>query len=543
MRLSSVESRFTPDGKTAAASDAGMVASAFPDATDAGAEILAQGGNAVDAAVATGFALCVCEPQGSGLGGQSLGLVHFEGQTVAVDGSSRVPSLTHHEQLENGDRKLGHRATTVPSTPAFYKWIHQRWGQLAWSTVLAPAVRIARDGYAITELQSRLQRDRIADFDAVPNRSGARYFLADDGSAHHPGAIFRQSHLADVLDEIARAGIDAFYSGEIAAQIDADMKANDGLLRADDLALVPWPIERKAVRRRYRSVLIETMPPPGAGTVLLLVMMLLNRLPSRFLRAGSEEMHHYLAETMRKAFLYRKDRRFDANTYPQVTDRVLVSNRFVDALASTVRAEIDPELPRFDPEGEDIEDTTHFSVMDAEGNTVSVTQSVELVYGSKAAADGLGFLYNNYLMALETKDPSHPYYLRPNAIPWSTAAPTIVHTRGKPWLALGSPGSERIFSTLAQVLTNVVDGSLPLDDAVERPRMHCSIGGRLQLEAGRFRPEVVSYLLGEGYNLVERDDFAFELGCAQAVMRCQTRPGFQGVADPRRDGTAGGPQH
>jgi gamma-glutamyltranspeptidase/glutathione hydrolase len=320
------------------------------------------------------------------------------------------------------------------------------------------------------------------------------------------------------------------------------MKANDGLLRADDLALIPWPMERKTVGRRYRSVLIETMPPPGAGRVLLLVMMLLNRLPSRFLRAGSEEMHHYLAETLRKAFLYRKDRPFDANTYPQLEDRIMLSHRFVDALAATVRAEIDPELPHFDPEGEDIEETTHFSVMDADGNAVTVTQSVELVYGSKAAAEGLGFLYNNYLMALETRDPSHPYYLRPNAIPWSTAAPTLVYTRGRPWLALGSPGSERIFSTLAQVLTNLVDGSRSLDDAINQPRLHCSIGGRLQLEAARFRPEVMSYLKDEGYKIIERDAFAFELGCAQAVMRCQTQPGFQGVADPRRDGTAAGPE-
>ena len=541
MRLASVETRFSPDGLRSAYSERGMVASAFPDATGAGVEMLEQGGNAVDAAVATGFALCVCEPQGSGLGGQSLGLVHFEGRSVAVDGSSRVPSLTHHERLEDGDRKLGHRATTVPSTPAFYKWIHRQWGRLPWSTVLEPAARIARDGYRITELQSKLQSDRVDDFHAVSNRSGARYFLGPAGKPWAPGSLFRQPHLADVLDEIGRAGIDAFYTGEIAAQIEADMQANDGWLRADDLALVPWPIERKTLRRRYRSVLIETMPPPGAGRVLLLVMMLLNRLPSRFLRSAPIEMYHYQAETFRKAFLYRKDRPFDANTYPQEKDRILLGHRFVDALASTVRAEIDPELPQLDPAGEDLDETTHFSVMDAEGNAVAVTQSVELVYGSKAAADGLGFLYNNYLMALETKDPSHPYFLRPNAVPWSTAAPTFVHVRGRPWLALGSPGSERIFSTVSQVLMHVVDSSRSINEAVDRPRLHCSIGGRIQLEAQRFPAEVSPYLEAQGYKVVERDPFAFELGCVQATMRCLSREGFQGVADRRRDGTASGP--
>jgi gamma-glutamyltranspeptidase/glutathione hydrolase len=210
-------------------------------------------------------------------------------------------------------------------------------------------------------------------------------------------------------------------------------------------------------------------------------------------------------------------------------------------LALSIAEQMDVHLPIEDAIGEDIEETTHFSLMDRDGNTVSMTQSIELSYGSKAAANGLGFLYNNYMLAFELDNPAHPYYLRPNAVPWSSAAPTIVFRRKEPWLAAGSPGSERIFSAVTQFLVKVLDGSTPISEAVDKPRFHCSIGGKLSYEDSRIASDVVAYLDGLGYKLVPRDAYAFYLGCVQAVIRRQTDAGFQGVADPRRDGTAGGP--
>ena len=149
---------------------------------------------------------------------------------------------------------------------------------------------------------------------------------------------------------------------------------------------------------------------------------------------------------------------------------------------------------------------------------------------------------NNYLMALETEDPSHPYYLRPGAVPWSSAAPAIVFLKGKPWIAMGSPGSEkRIYSALAQFLSHVVDGSTPIDEAVRRPRLHCSIQGAVSLEAERFPDGVVAYLEEQGYKVDPVEAYSFSLGCVQAVLRRQTGAGYQGVADPRRGGGAAGP--
>jgi gamma-glutamyltranspeptidase/glutathione hydrolase len=253
------------------------------------------------------------------------------------------------------------------------------------------------------------------------------------------------------------------------------------------------------------------------------------------------ERYHFLAETFRKAFLLRKDRPFDGNTYPQIQDKRMLNKQFARELATSIAADMDIRLPIEDPWGEDMGETTHFSVMDRFGNAVSMTQSIELVYGSKAVADGLGFLYNNYMLAFELDNPAHPYFLRPNAVPWSSAAPTILFRQKKPWVAAGSPGSERIFSSVAQFLVRVLDSSAPIDEAAGEARIHCSIGGRLSYEEGRIEPEVVAHLERLGYKVTPREPYSFYLGCLQAVLMRQTGAGFQGVADPRREGTAGGP--
>jgi gamma-glutamyltranspeptidase/glutathione hydrolase len=544
MRRAEARFKLAEDGKGAEATG-GMVASAFPLATEAGREILEVGGNAVDAACAVGFALGVCEPQASGLGGQTLALMHLDGRTTAIDGSSRVPSLAHRMRVHEGDAEVGYRAATVPSTVATFGWMHRNYGRVDWRTVLEPAIRIARHGYAITQLQRDLQKRERKTFLSIPSLSGARYFLRDGRKAHRVGDVFRQPELAATLEEIARGGPEAFYSGDIAAQIDADMRANDGFLRADDLALIPWPVERRPLRRRYRSTRIASMPPPGAGRTLLLVMMMLERLKSRFLAGDDPHRYHFIAETFRKAFLLRQDRPFDPTTYPQIKDKKMLSRAFASELAMSIADEMDVSLPMEDVVGEQIGnsrgETTHFSVMDNIGNAVAVTQSIELVYGSKAAAAGLGFLYNNYMMALEVDNPAHPYYLRPNAIPWSSATPTIVFRNDQPWLVVGSPGSERIFSSVSQFLVSVIDRSNGIDAAMLEPRFHCSIGGRISIEAERFDPRVIEHLASLGYTIDEREAYAFYLGCIQAVLKRQTGPGFQGIADIRRDGTAAGP--
>lgn len=541
MNFHEIEERLqvSADGKSGMA-EGGMVATAFPLATRAGVLMLEKGGNAVDAACAAAFALSVCEPQSSGLGGQTMAMVHINNRTIALDGSSRVPSLAHIEKITNSNRNYGYLAATVPSTPAVLGYLHLRYGRLEWQTVLEPAIRIAREGYPITPLQNKLQQRELTAFLEIESRSGSKYFLKNDGKPYDIGDLFVQADLANVLEILAEQGPRAFYLGKIARRISEDMEAHGGFIRADDLALIPWPIERSPIERRYRNITVRTIPPPAAGRTLLLVLLMLNYVSPEFVSQVTPKTYHFLAETFRKALLQRRQQPYDPNFYPQVTDKTMTNPVFARELVASIRDSIDPGLPLLDPP-QDGGETTHLSVMDAEGNAVGISQSIESIYGSKAAAEGLGFLYNNYINTMETKDPGHPYFLRPNATPWSSVAPAIMFHQGSPWLVVGSPGSERIFSSMSQFLIHIVDGNRSMSEALQRPRLHCSMGGKVSLEAERFDPSIIEHLEKLGYEIDRRGPYSFYLGAIYAAMRCQSRSGFQGVAEIRREGSVAGP--
>jgi gamma-glutamyltranspeptidase/glutathione hydrolase len=527
------------NGKYATAAN-GMVAAAFPDATEAGVEILRQGGNAVDAACAAALALGACEPQASGIGGQTMMLIYTGKRVIAIDGSSRAPSLAHVNAVYKQDRSVGYRAATVPSTPATLYYVQQRYGSLPWERIPQPAIRIAREGYRITALQHSLQERELKNFEKVESYSGGRYFL-NDGQPYQPGELFCQPDLARLLATLAEKGIEEFYRGKVAKQIDADMRENGGLLRYDDLALIPWPIERRPLRRRFRKCRVCTMPPPGAGRTLLFALMMVDAIPPKLLAQNEFKRANLLASVFRKALRERSDRPFDPELYPQVSEKEMLSRKFAQQCIKQIVKRVDKTiLSSLITPDELSGETTHLSVMDRNGMAVSLTQSIERVYGSKSAAAGLGFLYNNYLMDFEYGLPDHPFYLRPNAVPWATVAPTLIFRKEDIWMALGSPGSERIFSTLAQFLLHVIDQKMDLYQAMLAPRVHCSLGGRVSLEAERFSPELVGYLKEKGYRIDEREPFAFYLGAVHAVQKNEDGSGFQGVAEIRRDGTAAG---
>ena len=525
--------------KKAAVSKRGMVATAFPDATAAGVSMLRKGGNAVDSACAAALALGVCEPQASGLGGQSTALLYVDRRMVAIDGSSRAPSMAHSSRLKGKSALLvGYKATTVPSTVAALGYMVDRYGRLDWQTVIAPAIRIARRGYRITPLQSNAQAANMDEL--LSTGSGAAYFLKDGQVPYESGDLFVQEDLADTLKHLSDFGHGSFYHGIIADRMDSDMRKNGGLLRKDDLALMPTPVERAPISRKYRGLRIYTIPPPGAGDTMLLVMMILANMPRRHLRSKSPDAYHYVAEAFRKALLYRTQRPFDPSTYHQIQDNIHLSPKFAKHLSASIKSTIDPSLPSGGGV-DDTEETTHLSVMDSEGNAVSLTQSIELVYGSKAAAGDMGFLYNNYMSAFDTKRSSHPFFLRPNAVPWSSVCPSMVFEGREPWLALGSPGSSRIFSTVSLFLSRLLDEGNSMYVAMERPRMHCSLNGTISLERDDSSSALAQYLEAKGYAIDMRERYSFYLGAIHAVLRCRTRPGFQGVAEVRRDGTAAGP--
>jgi len=514
-----------PEPQRISASRRGMIATAHYLATGAGIEILEEGGNAVDAAVAAAFALGVCEPAASGLGGQTMMMIHLaaERRTFALDGSSRAPNRATVEGLSASGRRRGYRATTVPSTPSALDYALRRYGSLPISRILEPAIRLAEEGYPVTDLQHALTRREAKH---LKKYTGASLFLAGGEKPFPVGARFKQPVLASTLRRLAKKGIQDFYTGEIARQIHQDMARQGGFIQLDDLAQIPLPIERRPLTYRYEGSRVFTFPEPGAGRILIGMLHILEKLPERDHDIDRPRGAWILAELIRRANLERQDRPFDPNYFPQVDKKRFLSEDYAKLVARQIRSRI--RTP-----GE----TTHLSVMDRSGNTVGLTQSIEGVYGSRSATGELGFLYNNYMSAFDYEDMTHPYYLRPNAVPWASVAPTIVFRGRHPWLVIGSPGSERIASAIFQVLLRLE--KQPPIAAVSAPRMHCSIEGKVSLEAPRMRDDIPRYLARRGFTIDAREAYSFYLGCIQLVLREGKE--LIGVADVRRDGSAGGP--
>jgi len=511
-----------------AVSRRGMIATAHPDATRAGVEILAAGGNAIDAAVAAAFALGVCEPAASGLGGQTFMLL-FEAKSrksIALDGSSRAPNRATPEFWDKQrELRLGHKASTVPSTPSTLDYARRRYGTMKLRDVLAPAIRIAEEGVVVSELLHSLMKRELKD---LRTGSAGAFFLKNGRALHPVGHRLRQPVLAETLKRLATKGISDFYRGKIAATIDKDMRSNQGLIRSDDLALMPRPIERRPLATAFGDRRVMTFPPPAAGRTLIEMLNIYAAAPRRFWNIDEPQGAAFLAHTIRRAFLDRADRPMDPEYFPQANSRKMTSSAYAKDASKKIRKLLELR-------GE----TTHLSAMDASGNAVALTQSIERVFGSFEASPELGFIYNNYMSAFERRDPTHPYFLRPNAAPWASVAPTLLFDGRRPTVALGSPGSERIAPSILQVLLRMRK-SEPYD-AVAAPRLHCSLEGKVSLEASRMRDDIPEYLEKLGFEIDERDAFSFYLGCIQMVLRGRDGS-FTGIADPRRDGTAGGPR-
>lgn len=503
----------------------GMVSTAHYRATQVGRRILSDGGNAIDAAVAAALALGVCEPHASGLGGQTMMLVHIaeNGRTFAVDGSSRAPNRATAGRVNERERRRGYRSATVPSTPAVLSYTAETYGTMKWEQLVRPAIELAERGFEVTELLNALTRRELK-YLRLYNAGGV--FLRGGKRAHSVGSILSQPSLAKTLRRLATEGVEDFYSGQIARRIHNDMTRGGGLIRDDDLAQIPWPIERKPLGTRFRNMRVVTFPPPGAGRSLIEILHILETLPNRLWNLNTPEGAVTFAEVVRRAAIDRADRPYDAAFYPQVREKAMLSREYAARIGREIKRRIRTSG-----------DTTHLSVMDRHGNVIALTQSIERTFGACVMTPDLGFLYNSYMMAFDYDSKGHPYGMRPNAVPWASVAPTIVFRGKRPWLAIGSPGSDRIVSAIAQVMVRLMTHA-PYE-AVAAPRLHCSIDGKVSFEASRFRDDFPAALESRGFQVDARDPFSFYLGSVQLAMR--ERKGFTGVADPRRDGSAGGP--
>ncbi len=522
----------------------GMVSTSSGIATRAGVRMLEKGGNAVDAAVASAFCLGVTEPQASGLGGQSMVLLYLYNNgkplTIALDGSSRAPFAINPNSLPKRQIKVGVRASTVPSTPATLGYLLETYGTLPLEEVLKPSILAAKYGFNISALQRKLlddEKKRLKEDDTI------RSVFFKNGKLLKAGDIAYQPQLAACLEEMAREGWRDFYLGNIGEHIVIDMKRRRGLISRADLNQIPLPVERRALNGSYRGHKVVTFPPPGAGRALVQVLNILERFDPEKLFSDTTLYYLLLAMSFRAALVKRERLPIDPTLYPQLGDKWMVdkdcashiSMRIKELLSYVGYQQI--ELPPTSGE------TTHLSAADSFGNIVGITQSIELLFGAKTMSPDLGFFYNNYMSAFDYKNMMHPNYLIPGGRPYSSVAPTIIFRKnGKPYLILGSPGSERISTTLAQVITRVIDGGQSLYKAIDAPRLHAGSSGNATIEKRGWQPELVEMLNRVGFQVSSRGAYSFYLGSVQAVELPEAEgDNFIGVCDPRRDGNACGP--
>ncbi len=526
----------------------GMVASQEVLATKIGVEVLRQGGNAVDAAVAVGFALAVTLPQAGNLGGGGFMLVHDarKAETVAIDYRETAPAAATAEmfldaagQVDKKKARFSHHAVGVPGTVAGLALALQRHGSWPLARVLAPAIRLAEDGILVDcRLAGSLRRaaKRLGRWPA-----SRAVFLQGDGRPLAEGARLRQPDLARSLGSIAAEGPKAFYEGAIADAIAAEMAAHGGPMTKADLAGYR-AVVRAPVVGRYRGVEVRSMPPPSSGGVhLVQILNVLENFPLAELGAGAGETLHLMAEAMKPAYADRSLHLGDPDHW-RVPVRGLTSKTYAKALAGGIdraRARPAAELGPGRPQGYESAETTHFSVMDGAGNVVSNTYTLNFGYGTGIVAAGTGILLNNEMDDFSAKPGvANAYGLiggAANAVgagkrPLSSMTPTILFRDGKPWLATGSPGGSRIITTTLQIVLNTIDHGMNIAAATAQPRIHHQwLPDELRIEVG-VGPDTVRLLEAKGHRVVVKR----AMGSTQSIMA--TAEGFEGASDPRRPG-------
>lgn len=521
----------------AASSSDFMVATAFPAATEAAVAVLKRGGNAIDAAVTAAWALSVCEPSGSGLGGQTTMLIYLpDGKVVALDGHSYAPAAVSLRTVNAKQQKRGFRSCTIPSTPAILGLASSKYGKLPIDTLIEPAVKLAYDGFQATKLfrqhirwcKSALQKSNFA----------TKSFLSG-GKPPPRGKDFRQKNLAKTLERIAAYSPDDFYRGKLAKAIVKDMQRNGGLLNSEDLAHFELPIEHEPLEISYRGYRIVSMPPPSGGIQLLTGLKVLESLNLEPSNNGNVEWYETMALTINAIFRERHRWPLNPEFVTPSVKKWLLSDERAEEIATTLKSSVNltPLMVEEEP-GE----TTHLCVVDKDGMAVSLTQSIQSLYGAKVANKELGFFYNNYLCTCPRYH--HPYQLKSHAMPQSNLAPTFIFRnptgalkKHDLRLIVGAAGSRRITGSILQTITNMIDREMTLQEAVNAPRIHAMMSGKAVLES-RIASKKLTDRLSRYFRYIQiKAEYSHAMGSVQAIERNEDGK-YIGIADPRREGAA-----
>tara|TARA_B110000438_G_scaffold303257_1_gene363947 strand:- start:4354 stop:6060 length:1707 start_codon:yes stop_codon:yes gene_type:complete len=545
---------FSEGGRTPLRVKNGIVTSASRLASDAGVRALKQGGNAVDAAITTAFALAVTWPSAGNIGGGGFMVYHGEdGHATTFDFREKAP-LAANERMYLGldgnvidnSNHIGMLAIGVPGTVAGLWKAHQELGSLPWADLVAPAVKLAREGIPMSySLYSGFARSK-GRFDQYAS-TAAKFFKAD-GSLYELGETWYQPDLAHTLELIQDNGADGFYKGENASRLAGFMADNGGLITEEDL-LKYEAVEREPIRGTYRGYDIVSMPPPSSGGVVLVEMLnILEGYDLSDMGHNSALYLHVLTESMRRAYADRAEHLGD----PDFNEGMPLERLLDKDYASNLRGSIDmDQASKSDPNGfaepYESEETTHFSVVDKDGNMVSMTYTLEFGYGSGIVVEGGGYLLNNEMGDFNAVPGvtnsrgligTAANLVAPEKRMLSSMTPTIVAKDGKPVFTAGSPGGKTIINTTLQLILNVVDHDMNIAESVEAGRIHHQwLPDVTSMETGSLSRDTIELYEARGHRFRERA----AQGAVMAVFYDRVNKLFEGASDSRRgDGAAVG---
>ncbi|MEO3879926.1 gamma-glutamyltransferase [Rheinheimera fenheensis] len=523
----------------------GAVASPDRYGADTAELILRQGGNAVDATVATAFTLAVTYPEAGNIGGGGFMTLWFDGKPYFLDYRETAPAKAHRDMYLDADKQLiadlsliGHKASGVPGTVMGLWQAHQRFGSMPWAELLKPAIGYAKNGFIVAENQYQYRADLLQQLEGKTNF--ARYF-----ARMQAGQNFTQPELAATLTRIAKQGPSDFYQGETARLIAAQMQRGGGLITLDDLAgyKAGW---REPIITHWRDKqLVTTAPPSSGGIALSQLLGLKQRLAAHFdgVALNSAQYVHLIAEIAKRVFADRADYLGDPD-FTAVPQQQLLDAAYLDKRAAEINpkqlsatAAVKPGLEGYH--------TTHFSILDKHGNAVANTYTLNLDFGSGVVVEGAGFLLNNEMDDFSAKAGvpnafgvvgSDANAIAPGKRMLSSMTPSLLVKDGKVELVIGTPGGSTIFTSIFQVITNLYDYQLSLQDAVAAPRFHHQLLPEHQITMEPYAPllpEVQQTLQQQGYNLYTQ---SWSLGDIQAIRVTGTE--IEAVADPRSRGVA-----
>jgi gamma-glutamyltranspeptidase/glutathione hydrolase len=537
----------------------GMVASTNEVASGVGVDIMKRGGNAVDAAIAVAFALAVTHPAAGNLGGGGFMMIRLkDGRTTAIDYREMAPAAAHRDIYldKNGNliegeggSLIGYRAAGVPGTVRGMELALKKYGsgKLTWAQLVEPARRLAANGFTVT---FSLARSLHSSREYLSKYAETSHIYLRSNNFYKEGEIFRQPELAATFARLQRSGPNEFYDGETARLIVADMKRNNGLMTMEDLRGYIAK-ERTPVRGSYRGHEIISMPPPSSGGAVLIQMLnILEGFDFQKLEANSSDRYHLMAESMRRAFADRAEYMGDSD-FVKVPVAGLIDKSYAATLRATIntdRASTSDEVRAGRPAGYESDDTTHFTVVDADGNAVSNTYTLNNSYGSAAVVRGTGILLNDEMDDFAAKPGTPNLYgliqgernaVAPRKRPLSAMTPTIVLRKdGSLWFTVGSPGGPTIINTVLCIITNVIDYEMNIQQAIDFPRIHHQwLPDELVGEPFGLSGDTQRALTSRGHKLAKLR----YLGDAEGIM-IEEKTGIRlGATDPRRsDGQAVG---